>query len=549
MESRILSNIRQEGPFRMSLQDILNKYKINTPTLMQIGMKSRPNLARLYGVNENKLNSILNQTLNRSDTVRLILYSGTMELPKELKTRGAALIKQLFEYYSNPINFKPEFREVSVRSKFKTYASYTREYKLKRADKIPYDMLTIKLIYEGKAHALNIFRTGKLTFTGGYPDYEDNIYETPSKVLGIVFRKGKKYAKSSYQINSVTAQYDTHLRGDLSNFKRVLSPESNKKNRSKFITFRDELDGELVTVRVYGSGTVQISQIKTQKQFEMIPDFIESEVIEPLLAEEVAKKAFRFQKIVKTKPQKRSNQNVAPDVVFRSTTCPKNRRPIPYKFTGQPPRAGMYVGVNPQGQPCCYSVPKKLAYIQPKVIERFKSLGIQIPPLTKKLLRLDVNNSNRPTNVSSKNNKTIIFRTAEYVRKGQKLKALKIGSRLCERYSMMRLVDLARRLGVAMDVKGKSKKMTKKQLCQSISKWAQSKGRLNSVKKSVTSTGAMRGFNNKGETRLGNRGRIATSYSKSKLLDKAEKLGVTGVSESMTINSIIDEIRRQLKLN
>lgn len=556
-ESEVLENIRKG----LTPQNIMNKHNIKTSEFLKIGMKEKNMLARLYGVSTNNLSNIIQKTKNREDTIRLILYQGTTVYPvKNKNIKGPKMIKMLFDHYSQPENFKPEFREVSVRSKFKTYASYSREYKLKMADKVPYDMFTIKMMYGGKAHAINIFRTGKISFAGGYPDDAMDILDTPSRVLGIALRRGGKYAKSSFTLTNVTAQYEMGVKGPLSLMKNAIAPNVKQGEGAQFFTItarfgKDEIGGDpgvLLPIRVYGNGTVQVSKITTQDQVEEIPNIVEETIIEPLRRKGRVRNFQRFQKIVKTKPQKRTNNNVAPEQVTRSTTCPADRRPVPYKFSGQPPRANMYVGVNPQGQPCCYKVPKRLSYIRPKVIERFEKLGIQIPPVTKRLLRITKNNSNLPINVSNKNNSSIIFRTVKYRRKNKEIESLKIGSRLCERYSMMRLVDLAKRLGVDMSFtssKKHARKMTKKKLCERISKWAASKGRLNSVKQSKNNKGKMKAFNNGGETRIGNRGRLATTYKVDELVNKAQRLGVKGVSRSMNIPDIIAQIRRQLKLN
>jgi hypothetical protein len=284
-----------------------------------------------------------------------------------------------------------------------------------------------------------------------------------------------------------------------------------------------------------------VSRIKTQTEFNHLDDLIEEEVIQPLESAGAVDPLYRFAKIRKTNPQKRAQGQIAPDATYRSTTCPIDKRPVPYTFSGAPPTGKngrlMYVGVNPQGQPCSYTVPKKLGYIRPKVIARFRQLGIQIPAVTKQLLGINIDNSNLPKEVSGKMNTNIIFRNSTYKRGDEEIKSFKIGTRLCERYSMTRLIDIARRMGIAFDVKGKSKDMSKKDLCDSIYKWAKNHGQVKNNKV----------YNNQGQLRLGNTGRVATSYTKSHLINKARSLGVHLSSNTISKNQMIQEIKKHLR--
>jgi hypothetical protein len=516
------------------IKNILNRYNLNTAQLTDMVAASnrnnvKRNFSRLYNT-KNNLQNIASRTITRSEGARLILYSGTLDLGKAMQ------IKPLFTAMCGRLDVRPQIVEVSVRSKFKTMASYTREYGLKEDANVKYDILTIKLLVDDKGHAVNIFSTGKVTFTGGYPDDAKTIIKTPKEVLGLVFKNdGRPYDKA-LEIKSVTAQMETNLTGKISAIKNAVEG-ANSKNSTYFVKIvRGGKD-----IRIYDTGVIQVSRIKTQSEFNHLDELIDEEVIQPLKSAGVVDPLYRFTKIYKTKPQKRAQGQIAPDVTYRSTTCPIDKRPIPYTFSGVPPTGKngrqMYVGVNPQGQPCSYTVPKKLSYIRPKVIARFGQLGIQIPAVTKQLLGINIDNSNLPKEVSGKMNTDIIFRNSTYKRGDEEIKSFKIGTRLCERYSMTRLVDIARRMGIAFDVKGKSKSMSKKDLCDNIYKWAKKHGQVKNN----------RAYNNQGQLRLGNTGRVATSYTKTQLINKARSLGVHISSNSISKNQMIQEIKRHLR--
>ena len=544
---------------RLSIQQMLNKYNMDTASLLDIVMvgddTAKTKFAQMYGVSKNNLQSILESTINRSDRVRLVLYSGTWDYGRTVNIEDT--FRRSIE------NFHDEYVEISVRSKFKPYAVYTREYGLKQSrENIPYDMLTIKMIYGGKGHAVNIFKSGKVTFTGGYPDDAQDVKTVPTHIMNLLFKKQKKV---NYKLNNITVQYESHLQTSLEDIRKVLGGAIAKQS-----TYFVEIIRGQKKIRIYKNGTIQISGLTTQEQVDIVPNLIDK-IVDALEKSGLSKKRYRFQKIIQTRPQKRKAGEVAPDVMTRSTTCPIDKRPTPYRFSGTP-IPGHYVGANPQGQPCCYRIPKKKSYLRPKIIERFKRLGIQIPKTTKDIFGIQLNNSALPSNVSGKEESELIFRNVVFYRgkepkknqagnpvqakykngrlkfstKGkpiyelvqQEKRGFKIGSRLCSRYSMTRLIDIARRLGVALESRGKSSKgMSKDDVCKSIRKWALDHDKLKSQVNAI---------NNSGNLRIGDRGRIASTYSKDELVMKARSLGFT-INSSLPLKNMIGDLRSKIK--
>ena len=137
----------------------------------------------------------------------------------------------------------------------------------------------------------------------------------------------------------------------------------------------------------------------------------------------------------------------APDVSRRGTTCPIDRRPDPYGYTGSC-KANCYVKPNPQGQPCCYSVPKRIAYMQPRVKSAYNKAGIEIPPEVRRIFGI----------ATTYHAKEVSTKIPEISFKGNK-----IDTRQCMRYTKVALMDMARRFRLIVPVNP-----TKTDLCQLI---------------------------------------------------------------------------------
>ena len=57
----------------------------------------------------------------------------------------------------------------------------------------------------------------------------------------------------------------------------------------------------------------------------------------------------------------------APEITRRGTSCPLERQPYPYSMQGKCLKDRCYVKPNPQGQPCCYKIPRTIKYSESKV--------------------------------------------------------------------------------------------------------------------------------------------------------------------------------------
>ena len=414
-------------------------------------------------------------------------------------------------------NLGPHIREISGRSKFKVHATLTREYGKKvSAGRI--DMLTYKILWGGKAHAVNLFNNGKVTFTGGYPDGSTEIADAPREILRMIG------PVTNFTINNVTAQFEGNFEGRLEDIRRVLNGDI----KQHFVSV--SLDP--FTLRLYSRGTVQLSGIRTQQQIGKAAKAVGG-IVDLLERRGVVHRSVRVVVPSLTRPQNRKNLEIAPNVATRTTTCPKARRPVPYSFDGAIPEALLaegryYIAPNPQGQPCCYKVPQRTAYLRNKIVDRFKSLGLRIPNVTTQAFDLHIENQNKPVNVAGVRNKNMLFFNGP--------DGFKIGTRQAMRYSLTRLLDISRRIGVAMNARGKSAKFSKANVANAIKKWASNQGKLRVAGQAVKTNRNIR---------LGPRGRLAASYPKAQLAAEALKIGIR-LNPAMTQKDMLEELRSKL---
>jgi len=158
----------------------------------------------------------------------------------------------------------------------------------------------------------------------------------------------------------------------------------------------------------------------------------------------------------KTKASKTKTNRPAPEVTRRGTTCPKGHRPVPYSFQGRCPKPDHYVRPNPQGQPCCYKIPRSLKYSTNRVKAAYNKAGVKVPANVRRIFGFGNNTNNKPVNVSSAN-------LTVTVRNDPK-SGFMIGSRQAKRYTREGLHNIAKRMKIA----GINGKMTKDNLIKAI---------------------------------------------------------------------------------
>jgi hypothetical protein len=356
-----------------------------------------------------------------------IMFSGSAEF-KETPNLESLYLRNLPENVT----------EVSVRAGKDTQAVHTREYGFKQDVRtVAYGSLLYKGMIGERAFALIVFKSGKVTFTGGYPESARSMYQTPLSIVRRILGSG---TLKNFKIASATIQMRTNLKL-VKSFDSLRAYLGKKFNQSytavqdSFIAIK--LDPE--QLKIFRNGQFQISNIRNPSRAKIVSTRVKALIFE------LAKQGFYTQtenvpvKKRKTAAQSRRTGEIAPNIQKRSTTCPKNRRPDPYSFGGQTIGPEFYIGANPQGLPCCYKIPKKTAYLRPKIIARFNELGIRIPESTKRAFGIELNNASKPVNVSNKEPLDIPI----FMDKG----ILKIGTRQAKRWPLVKLVDIAQKLG------------------------------------------------------------------------------------------------------
>ena len=225
-----------------------------------------------------------------------------------------------------------------------------------------------------------------------------------------------------------------------------------------------------------------------------------------------------------TKASKRFDNLPAPNITRRGTTCPINRRPDPYSYIGKCTQTRCYIKPNPQGQPCCYTIPKSLEYSRNKVASSYNKAGVKVPDGVRALFGIGMNTNNRPINVANKN-VTLNVRTYVNNKSG-----FKIDTRQCLRYTKVALVDMARRLKITLPAK-----LTKPILCDLI-KSASTLPNVNvkAGKKVVTGSNAT--------LRLGSR--MCSTYKRETIARFARALGgsVSADMDKTAICKLIQEL-------
>ena len=200
-----------------------------------------------------------------------------------------------------------------------------------------------------------------------------------------------------------------------------------------------------------------------------------------------------FSKYFKGKPKynspksriaRRRNNQTAPNLTRRGTTCPINRRPTPYSFAGKCPK-GTYCRPNPQQQPCCYTKPKNPQVYRNKVKLAYNTAQARMPNNVANLFGINRNNINKNVNISKNLPNIKIYTTTTRVyRNGNTFNVndIRIGSRQCLRYTKEKLLDFLERMGHST---ARIQTKSKQELCKLIKDLAKNTNMNNTVNKYI----------------------------------------------------------------
>ena len=501
-----------------------------------------------------------NFQLRQSEGLYLGMYNAVLDTGSPInigKLRDEIKEKGMIEAIVGGITFKPV--KVSTRfGRFKKTFEFTKEYGPKNLrTNVPNSRLSaleflVKLKKGNKVQgaSFTLFNTGRVRFSAGYLDGDQS---EPAQMVRYISENYFPIQRGvQIKVNNITSEIKLGVPIDiellfslldvsegLAKFQGNVLKATFEPERNKFLTKQKKDSpflyvsfGDKFTLLLSRNGSIIIEGAKDiQEAARITKSFID------VLKETGVLEARRNQRNISISPKmsklaRREDNKPAPSITRRGTTCPPARCPVPYSFQGKCPQGpNYYVRPNPQGQPCCYKIPKRLDYIEKKVEERYNKANVKVPESVRKTFGFGRNTNNKANNVGKAAPKDIRFFYDQSIGKNKKNPVgFKIGSRQCSRYSKVALVDIASRLGM-----GLPSKVTKPRLCELIQEFVMKKGMLN---KNLPIHGA------NSNLKLGDR--ICKTYKKSTLIKFASEMGET-VDQSMTKEDICKRIERAAK--
>ena len=438
--------------------------------------------------------------------------------------------------------------------KFKKSFEFTQEYGAKNFGSNKQSNTNVQFILkitkgnETKGASFNVYESGRIRFSGGY--LQGSLSE-PRVLLDYISKHYFKMSdKLAISINNTTAEIKINSKirilelytifnsgNGISSFKgynisATFEPERNKfitkqKKNSPFLYISFKKENEKFTLVISPQGGIIIEgAANIQRIVEVTNDFLEALKESGLIIKSSVNKS-TIVSPKKTKLVRRLNMKPAPEVTRRGTSCPVNRRPNPYGFQGACPKPKHYVRPNPQGQPCCYKIPKSTAYIQNKVENRYNKANVKVPQGVRKTFGFGQNTNTKQENVSRNNVNYNIYFDKSVGRGGSNV-GLKIGSRQCLRFSKVALVDIAKRKGLQLP-----KKLTKPILCDLLSKLAVN----------INASDPIPRIQN-GQVVIGKR--VCSTYKRTTLVKIARTLGVS-VNKTMSKEEICQKLKPKRK--
>jgi len=290
---------------------------------------------------------------------------------------------------------------VGVYGRFKTGFSHTRQYGKKGDINLKFFTVQIKFSVtngvETNGGTVNFYKNGKIRFSGGFIGKGDEIENQPELIRRFMvksYTRKPAFFYNPFEYNNLSGQF--RINGVIRDMIRL---HARSRGYGIVSTYDPELSPMMYSTYkehkyiIAKSGAVQISGAKNPKMLNAAYRTAR-DLFEMLNAKgEINLSANIPNRIVQ--PKKRMN----------ASSCPKSRRP--------PCKSGFEAKKNPQGDECCYKIPKK-----------------------------------KSTRKSPKNTKEITY--------GENGK-LMIGKKKCEALTKSTLIEIAKKLGV-VNAKDKNKK-------------------------------------------------------------------------------------------
>ena len=504
---------------------------------------------------------VSNFNLNKSESLYLGMYNATIDTGNVINLNEIKRKVQEDGFKEEEIDgFKIKAVKFNTRyGRFKKSFEYTQEYGSKnliqnKDASTAQFILKIQKGNEVQGASFNIYKTGRVRFSAGYFTGDQS---EPKALVKYISRNFQPIdGRLPIELNNTTAEIKINATIKIIELYTIFNVTKGLASFENFIvntTFEPERDQFIVKQRknspflyvtltekdsknklglvISRSGNVIIEGAKNVRvAVDIVTRFLTALKESGLMTKTVGKNLKVSPK--KTKLARRVNMKPAPDVTRRGTSCPFARRPDPYGFQGtcSPQLKGKhYVRPNPQGQPCCYKVPKSTSYINKKVENRYKRANVKVPNAVRKTFGFGENTNNKANNVGRMNTNMNIFINKSVGRNGVNPIGLKIGSRQCLRFSKVALVDIAKRKGISLP-----KKTTKPILCDLLSK----------VAVEINSNNPLPRLNQNGRVIIGKQ--VCETYKKSTLTRYARALGIQ-VNKDMSKPDICKSLKSKLK--
>ena len=503
---------------------------------------------------------VSNFNLNKSETLYLGMYNATIDTGNVINIDDIKRKVQSDGFVEETVDgIKIKAVKFTTRyGRFKKAFEYTQEYgpkNITNKEDVTTGQFILKLQKgnEVQGASFNIYKTGRIRFSGGY--FEGGLDEPKALVKYISKNYQQIDGRLPIEVNNNTFEMKVganirlvelytifNVVKGLATFENftietTFEPERNRfitKQRKNspflYVTLSEKNSKNKLGLVMSRGGSIIVEGAKNIRMAVDVVNRFLNAIKESGLMTKVAGRNLKVSP-KKTKLARRVNMKPAPDITRRGTSCPLTRRPNPYGFQGTCPpqlKGKHYVRPNPQGQPCCYKVPKSTAYSNQKVENRYKRANVKVPNMVRKTFGFGQNTNNKANNVGRANANMNIFFNKSIGRNGVNPIGLKIGSRQCSRFSKVALVDIAKRKGIVLP-----KKVTKPILCDLLSK----------VAVEINSNDPMPRLNQNGRVIIGKQ--VCETYKKSTLTRYARTLGIT-VNKEMSKPDICKAIKSKV---
>lgn len=401
------------------------------------------------------------------------MYNASLNTEKIInisKLAKGIVDKGLVEDEVHGIKFKPV--RVSARyGKFSDAFHFTSEYGLRVYNTPPDEKLTsvefvLKVTKDGRTlgASFTIFKTGRVRFSSGgvradakhlVKYISKNYFELSSDIpvrfnnitsefkIGLPIKIEELFAIFDRAVTKGLAKFeDFEVETEYAPSRAVIIQKNSNKKKSPFLYVKFSGPKGKFTVTCSETGTIQLEG--TIDGYDTASKFFKELKNVDLLKVNYTKTP--SQNVTRTvlpnsRLARRSDMKPAPEITKRGTSCPIDRRPVPYSFQGKcPGGAGWYVRPNLQGQPCCYKIPKRIEYSIKKVAQRYAAANVKVPEDVRRIFGIGLNTNNKLNNVGRAAPVAVLARDPK--------SGFMIGSRQALRYSKVALVDIAKRMNI-----------------------------------------------------------------------------------------------------